>query len=160
MTDDPFASPELETFWGYIANSLDRLVEVGGSLDPDGLHWRPPAPDANSVAILIGHTLSNAEGNLLGVLAGAAVKRDRDAEFAEGEGTGADLVEHWRGLRSRFETVLARLDAGELTRQRPHPQRGSVNGREVLIVVARHAAEHMGQAELTRDLWLAGRSTT
>jgi hypothetical protein len=37
MTDDPFASPEIETFWGYIANSLDRLVEVGGSLDPDGL---------------------------------------------------------------------------------------------------------------------------
>jgi uncharacterized damage-inducible protein DinB len=159
MTDDPFASPEIETFWGYIATSLDRLVEVGGSLDPDGLHWRPPAPGANSVAILVHHTLSNAEGNLLGTLAGEDVKRDREAEFAEGEGTGADLVDEWRILRARFERSLRGVDAAEMERQRPHPRRGSVNGREVLIVVARHAAEHMGQAELTRDLWLASRST-
>jgi hypothetical protein len=33
-------------------------------------------------------------------------------------------------------------------------------GREVLIVVARHCAEHMGQAFLTRDLILAQRGET
>jgi hypothetical protein len=32
-----------------------------------------------------------------------------------------------------------------------------VTGRAILIVVARHAAEHLGQAELTRDLLRAGR---
>jgi hypothetical protein len=29
---------------------------------------------------------------------------------------------------------------------------GVLTGREVLLVVARHAAEHLGQVELTRDL--------
>ncbi|MDP9352215.1 MAG: DUF664 domain-containing protein [Chloroflexota bacterium] len=33
-----------------------------------------------------------------------------------------------------------------------HPRRGRITGREVLLVVARHCAEHLGQAELTRDL--------
>jgi hypothetical protein len=41
-----------------------------------------------------------------------------------------------------------------------HPRRGAISGREILIVVARHAAEHLGQAELTRDLWKARQSTT
>jgi hypothetical protein len=30
-----------------------------------------------------------------------------------------------------------------------------VTGREVLMILARHAAEHVGQAELTRDLAIA-----
>jgi hypothetical protein len=38
---------------------------------------------------------------------------------------------------------------------RQHPRRGPLSGREILIVVARHAAEHLGQAELTRDLMKA-----
>ena len=33
-----------------------------------------------------------------------------------------------------------------------HHWRGEISGREVLIVVARHTAEHLGHAELTRDM--------
>jgi hypothetical protein len=33
--------------------------------------------------------------------------------------------------------------------------RGEVTGREVLMLMARHAAEHVGHAELTRDLAVA-----
>lgn len=40
-----------------------------------------------------------------------------------------------------------------------HGWRGPIARREVLIVVARHAAEHLGQAELTRDLALASNSS-
>ena len=35
---------------------------------------------------------------------------------------------------------------------RAHPRRGTITGRDVLIVVARHAAEHWGEAQLTRSL--------
>ncbi|MBN1310607.1 MAG: hypothetical protein JXB30_04240 [Anaerolineae bacterium] len=38
-----------------------------------------------------------------------------------------------------------------------HPRRGQMAGRAELIIVARHAAEHMGQAELTRDLLFSAR---
>jgi hypothetical protein len=80
------------------------------------------------------------------------VSRDREAEFQTASGDGAELARHWTSLRPRIESVLAGLDGEVLDRVHPHPRRGTTTGREVLIVVARHAAEHLGQAELTRDL--------
>jgi hypothetical protein len=134
---------------------LDRLVALGTTLSSEGLHWRPPAPEANSIAILIVHTLGNAEENILEVLCGVPVERDRDAEFAARAITGEELAARWSALRSRLEAALAQLGPDELERVRTHARRGTVSGREALIVVARHAAEHLGQAELTRDLFQA-----
>jgi hypothetical protein len=60
-------------------------------------------------------------------------------------------------LRGQIETQFAQLDNTILNETCEHPRRGQMLGREVLIVVARHCAEHMGQAFLTRDLVLAQR---
>jgi hypothetical protein len=54
--------------------------------------------------------------------------------------------------------VVAALDAlppGDLDRPRSHGTRENVNGRDMLLIVARHAAEHVGHAELTLDLMKA-----
>ena len=40
----------------------------------------------------------------------------------------------------------------DLDGARQHPRRGIITGRDVLIVVARHTAEHWGEAQLTRSL--------
>jgi uncharacterized damage-inducible protein DinB len=152
---DSFSNLEAATFWRYIASSLDRLVALGTALTHEGLHWRPPAPEANSIAMLIFHTLGNAVENILEVLCGVPVERDRDAEFAARAVTGDELAARWSALRPRLEGALSQLGQDELDRMRTHPRRGTVTGREVLVVVARHAAEHLGQAELTRDLFLA-----
>ena len=47
----------------------------------------------------------------------------------------------------------------DLDRERVHPRRGLLTGREILIVVARHAAEHLAHAELTRDLLMTADRT-
>lgn len=143
---------EVAVFWRYIAGSLDRLVAVVAELDEVELSWRPPAQGANSLRVLAAHTLGNAEENLVGLLGGEEVARDRDAEFLAPAGDGPELERRRLALRPRVERALAGLDAGALARQHAHPRRGTVSGREVLLVVARHAAEHLGQAELTRDL--------
>lgn len=104
------------------------------------------------------HTLGNAEENILGVLAGQPVDRDHEREFAAAPSQAA-IAAQWQDLRPRLLAVLCGLPAGELARPRAHPRRGSITAREVLLVVARHAAEHLGQAELTRDLWLAARAS-
>jgi hypothetical protein len=150
----PFRSAEVASFWRFIASSLDRLLAVAQALEADGLHWRPPAPGANSVAMLVRHTLGNAEENLLMILCGQPFARQRDDEFVDRSVSAADLVTAWHDVRPRLEAALATVEAEEMTRIRPHPRRGSVSGRDVLIIVARHAAEHLGQAELTRDLYL------
>ena len=52
----------------------------------------------------------------------------------------------------------ATLPAADLDRERKHPRRDMLTGREVLIVVARHTAEHWGEAQLTKSLLLAERA--
>jgi hypothetical protein len=88
----------------------------------------------------------------LGTLCGQAVDRDRDGEFAARGDNSAHLDARWRDLRARLEAGLTELPAGALDTTYTHPRRGILTRREILIVVARHAAEHLGQAELTRDL--------
>jgi uncharacterized damage-inducible protein DinB len=143
---------EIAVFWRYIASSLDRLVACVAVLDETELSWRPSAEGANSLRVLAVHTLGNAEENLVGLLGAEGVGRDRDAELRATADDGPELERRWRSLRPRIERALAGLDGDALERPYAHPRRQTVTGREVLLVVARHAAEHLGQAELTRDL--------
>lgn len=155
MTAPVFACPEVAVFWRYISSSLERLVLLGESLDAEALRWRPPAPRTNSVVALVAHTPGNAEENILETLCGGQVGRRREDEFAPPRVSAEELRERWLELRARLERAVTGLSAAALDGQVNHPRRGVLTGREVLIVVARHAAEHLGQAELTRDLWLA-----
>jgi hypothetical protein len=101
--------------------------------------------------------LGNTEENLLGVLCGQPVQRHREAEFTD-QGISAEVIQaRWAQLRERILENIVQLSAADLDREREHPRRGRLTGRDVLIIVARHTAEHLGQAELTRDLILAER---
>ena len=153
MPDTTFANPEAASFWRYISSTLDRLAQLAVTVEHDGLHWRPPAEAANSIAVLTEHTLNNAEENLLQTLCGQPLDIQQHAETANASATAVDIHRHWQDLRPRLESGLAALTSSDLDRDVTHPRRGSIPGREVLIVVARHAAEHLGQAELTRDLF-------
>jgi len=74
------------------------LLQCLEGLDSVGLNWRPPAPQANSLYVLATHTLANAQQNILGVLCGQAVERDREAEFAVAGSTASALIEQWHAL--------------------------------------------------------------
>lgn len=143
--------PEVETYWGFILSSVNHILACMDGLPEEDLNWRP-LENANSLYALATHTMGNVEENLLEILGGQAVHRQREAEFAV-QGSSFELLNHrWSELQGRIAAMLDQLPATELDRVHEHPRRGQVTGREVLIIVARHAAEHMGHAELTRDL--------
>jgi hypothetical protein len=145
---------EAATFWRYISGSVDRLVALAVECPSDVVSWAPPADGANSILALANHTLANAEENILGLVLGRDVTRDRESEFAAGSGPAA-LAQRWQALRRAFDAEIPAIEDGRLAQVVAHPRRGEIAVREVLIVVARHAAEHHGQAELTRDLAIA-----
>ncbi len=151
------SSETADRLWPYIERSIDRIVAALQSLEDTGipLGWRPPAAGANSVYVLAVHALGNTEEQLLGVLCGLEVTRDREAEFAATPGSAAAIASEWRALAARIESAFGALTEVDLADSKRHPRRGEITGLEVLIVVARHMAEHAGQAELTRDLALA-----
>lgn len=145
-----FANAEAAQFWHYISGSLGRLIAIIEQEPDEVIRYRPPAQEANSILGLVRHTLANAADNLLGVLQGTPTERVRETEFEDLERKA--LLDRWEGLRAEFGSVLAALPPGALDTNVQHGWRGEITAREVLIIVARHAAEHLGQAELTRDL--------
>lgn len=144
-------SQEIEVFWGFIASSVDSLVELLDGLAADDLNWSP-LENANSLYVLATHTMGNIEQNVLGAICEEPVERDRDAEFRAQADSAEAIQRRWRDLRDRISACLEDAPQSRLEDKKEHYGRGLVTGRERLIVVARHAAEHFGHAELTRDL--------
>jgi hypothetical protein len=142
------------TTWEYIASSVDRLLACLSGLDRAALDWRP-IPTANSLFVLATHLIGNIEETVWGVVCGNPVQRDRAAEFQAEAVDPAQLQQHWQDLHHKIEQHLTTLTAAEMAAPRTHPRRGPMNAREILLVVARHAAEHLAHAELTRDLLAA-----
>jgi hypothetical protein len=147
-------TPESEgaVYARYILHSLDRLVACSDGMTAEQFNWPPSAPGANSVYALTVHTLGNAEENILYMLFGMPSTLDRQQEFAAQTQSTAGLKLHWEVLREQLKEAMLALSEVDMVREVSHPRRGVLTGREVLLVVARHAAEHLGQAELTRDL--------
>ncbi len=138
--------------WGFITSSVDRLLACLEGLDATELNWRP-LPNANSLVILATHIIGNIEETVLGLICGQRRPRDRAAEFQVTAGDSASINLRWRTLQGEIAHHLTQLPPSDLARVRLHPRRGPLTAWEILLVVARHAAEHLAHAELTRD-WL------
>lgn len=142
---------EAEAFGHHIFNSVDRILACLDGLSREDLNWRP-LENANSLYGLALHSLGNIEENILGILSAEPVHRDPEAEFTIQGDSAEPLLQKWNELQQRVTFVLNHLTAVELDRLYELPRYEPMTGREVLIYVVRHTAEHMGHAELTRDL--------
>jgi hypothetical protein len=148
---------EIESLWQYVSRSVDRIFLCLDGLNEDDLNWRP-LDHANSLFVIATHIVGNIEENILGVLCGEKIKRQREDEFRACGSVAGPIQQRWRELQNSITLHLAQLPPGILDQEYEHPRRGRITGRELLImVVIRHAAEHMGHAELTRDLLFAVR---
>jgi RimJ/RimL family protein N-acetyltransferase len=142
---------------GFLCRSLARIVASLDNLTAEEQRWRPPAAGANSLLAIAAHALANAEDNVLGLLGGEHIERRREIEFDDRDLTLELVHARWAGLQPQLMHVLHKLPASALAATVDHPRRGCLSRFEVLLVALRHAAEHQGQAELTRDLVLARR---
>ncbi len=156
------SSLEIESFRIRFNYEFDRLLETIADLDDDAVNWKPPAPGANSLLVLVTHALGSAEQHVVGEAAGKTVVRNRDAEFAS-KGGSAHLVARATEVRRRIDEAIVGLD-GRLDEEREPPfrrwpgARGTVRDR--LIHSISHTAEHVGHAQVTRDLYAAQRGST
>jgi hypothetical protein len=135
-----------------ITGTVDRLLATLDGLTEAELNWRPSASETNSLFVLAVHTMANVEENVIEIIGGEPVGRNREEEFVAAGGSSAEIQQRWAGIRERVTSALANLPQSALDEERTHFRRGTVTVREVLLVAATHASEHAGQAELTRDL--------
>lgn len=132
--------------------STDILTALDG-LPPAALDWIP-GPDMNSISVLVFH-LTGAERYWIGdVTVQDPTVRDRDAEFKVHE-VGVDVLK--KRLTDNMEYERAALE--KLTIQDLEMTRVSArDGREftvawALIHALEHSTLHLGQIQLTRQLW-------
>lgn len=133
-----------------VYRSLDE--EITG-LDAAELAWTP-APDTNSIAVLIVHSIGSAE-EVLRIVRGMPNERDRDAEFVP-NGLAADA------LHTRIAAAFAYLgDVGsgitgeDLAAIRPRPNRDPQTGMYWLLHNYGHAREHLAHIQLTKQVYAA-----
>jgi len=125
--------------------------EVAG-LDADALNWRPH-PEANSIAILVTHTLGS-EKEMLRAVRGMGSDRVRSAEF-EVSADAAALTALLDLADQDLDEHIGKMTLEDLTRPRPRGDRPPRPGFEWLVTNYGHAREHLAQAQLTKQLYAA-----
>jgi hypothetical protein len=119
-------------------------------LDHGTLNWSP-LPKANSIAVLVTHTLGS-EREMIRALRQMPSDRDREAEFKV-EAEAADLLALLDQADRELDEHIAALAAADLTEMRPRGERAPRPGIEWLASNYGHAREHLAQIELTKQLY-------
>jgi uncharacterized damage-inducible protein DinB len=130
-------------------NDIEKALD---GLAPVALDWTPK-PGMNSIGVMVFH-LTGAERYLIGeVIAGQASNRDREAEFKVKGMDAESLVKRLADNREYIAGALAGLSLAELESKRMFRNQREVTVGWVLGHALKHTATHLGQIQLTRELW-------
>ena len=119
-------------------------------MDEGTLNWKP-LPQANSIAVMIAHSLGS-EREMIRAVRSLTTERDREAEF-RGEASEADLLALLDEADREFDEQAASLTVADLTELRPRGDRPPKPGLEWLLSNYGHVREHLAQIELTKQLY-------
>lgn len=148
---------ERESLLRSFQRPIEEILACLDSLRGDEIDRKIPEQTGNSVLGIATHVIANAEENIIEHLGGTDVGRVRATEFNVIAATGDPVRDRWNSLLPNIVAVLGDLPEDALEREIDHPNRGLITGREVLLVVVRHANEHLGEAQVVRDLLITER---
>ena len=128
----------------------DKLRDQVRGMDGGTLNWKP-LPLANSVAVLVVHTLGS-EREMIRAVRNLPTERDRESEF-RAEAEAADLLALLDQVDRELDEHLGAVTSADLTELRPRGDRPPRPGLEWLLSNYGHAREHLAQVELTKQLY-------
>lgn len=157
-------TPEVEAYAGELRWILAEISGTVAGLSPQQLATRP-LKTGNSPYAIANHVIGATQAYALGLGCNRPVSRDRPAEFGSMPTTVEDVVERLERLVAEVTEALSALapqslDEGLL----PSPETWGtglsheISRRAALIESIRHAALHLGELRLTRDLVVAAES--
>jgi hypothetical protein len=148
--DEKSARTVAKTARALFRSVHDKLREEVRDLDHGTLNWRP-LPKANSVAVLVVHTLGS-EREMIRAIRAISTDRDRPAEF-RAESDAAELLELLDQADRELDEHLDALTAEDLMAARPRGENPPRPGIEWLLSNYGHAREHLAQIDLTKQLY-------
>ncbi len=139
-----------KTFTELFRALHDTFRQQVRDLDAGTLNWRP-LPKANSIAVLVVHSVGSEIEMIRGVRL-LPTDRVRDDEFKV-EAEAADLLALLDRADREVKEQLGGLTAADLVENRPRGQNEPRPGLYWLISNYGHAREHLAQLELTKQLY-------
>lgn len=142
-----------------LAGQWDRYTAVVEALPDDALMWRPGDGTTNSVAQIVRHVLAYQDFFLetarveSPIRDQAAFEQMHEDSLRDDPVTRAELLEIIAAGRQRMDAHYTRLEAMDITEQVPAPSGRTVERLTILTRAPVHAGEHLGHAELTKQLW-------
>lgn len=131
-------------------NGILQAIE---GLPSEALDW-VPGQDMNSISVLVFHTTGSVRFWIGDVAAQESSNRDRDAEFRV-RGVGMDVLK--KRLADNLEyarTALDKMTLQDLEATRINPSNGSeLTLAWALLHALEHATSHLGQIQITHQLW-------
>jgi hypothetical protein len=130
----------------------ERFGKVVEGMPEEALNWRPGNEETNSVAQLIRHTTA-VQGVLLGRALGDAPEHDHEHSLRNDPATKEELRGLIADAKAAKDQYLAKLDGMDMSEMLPNQSRGPVLRAHSVIHTADHGQEHLGHAELAKQLW-------
>jgi hypothetical protein len=97
---------EARLYHERIVANVERTFAALTGLSGDELNWTPPAPEANSLYVLATHLLGILQENIVYLLGGQPLDRDRDAEFAASGVSADELRTRWEQRKTEVAPCL------------------------------------------------------
>src|SRR5687768_3733926 len=154
----------MQTFFTDYLNLLqerhNEILEALAGLPPAALDWTP-GPDMNSISVLVFH-LTGAERYWIGDVAAQDPKeRDRDAEFRVRDVEADFLKKRLADNLEYARSTLSNSKPEDLEATRVSSRNGQTyTVAWALLHALEHTALHLGQIQLTRQLWEQARNNT
>ena len=142
--------PTLAVVQRILNSQTARYGKVVDALPEEALNWRPGNEETNSVAQLIRHVTAVQE-MLFGRALGGDPAYDHASGLRNDPATKEELHDLITSANTRKDDYLAQLDGMDLGAVLQKP--GPVPRAWPVIHAAEHSQEHLGHAELTKQLW-------
>lgn len=149
-----------EDYMNLLQQSHNEILEALEGLSSEALDWFP-GTEMNSISVLVFH-LTGAERYWIGDVAAQDPKeRDRDAEFRV-HGVGIDVLKNRLADNLEYaRNALEQFTVQELETTRVSARDGrTFTVAWALLHALEHTTLHLGQIQLTRQLWEQLKSRT
>ena len=141
--------PMIDVVQRMLDGQAERYGKVVEALSDEGMNWRPGNEETNSVAQLVRHVTA-VQNLLLARALGESPEYSHDYSLRSDPATKAELHGLIAAAKAKKDEQLARLDGMDMSEMLDN---GRAPRAYFIIHTADHGQEHLGHAELTKQLW-------
>lgn len=145
--------PEVAEYLNSIESRRAKIFTVLESSSREAWNWVPTGDETNSLFVIATHVIGSEHGWIYEILGRGEQTRNRAAEFLAKGNSLESLRAEYARVGNETREIFSKLTEQDLSSTRERESHGTVSVRWTILHVIEHSCEHLGQMELTKQLW-------